>query len=126
MDISTVVSGGLDELVNKMNEAGSKDAWKARKAALDDVMAAVDKGGKFLEANKALYYVLLNVRKRVHDNQTNLKPLAVSVIVAIIGSLDLAAVPKALRLVAEGVCVCGGGVGWGGLGATNIPHSHRL
>ena len=43
---AVVVGAGVEELVAKMGEAGTKDSWKARKAALDELMAAVDKAGK--------------------------------------------------------------------------------
>ena len=37
VDIGTVLAGGVDELVAKMGEAGTKDSWKARKVRVTSV-----------------------------------------------------------------------------------------
>ena len=99
IDLSTLLD--IERTIGALNDTSSKDAWKIRKSALDEVLLAIDLAGHFVEANKHTFAILRNLKKRVNDTQTNLKPLAVGAIAVIVRALDVSVVPKALKAVAD-------------------------
>jgi hypothetical protein len=91
----------MKDVVTRLGSADGKNAWQARKVAIEEVMAACENSGRYVEANKAAAEVLKALRARLGDSQSNLKPLAAQAIADLVCSLDEASVPKYARLVAE-------------------------
>ena len=96
-DISALLD--VVKLISKMNCSGAKDAWKHRKSALDDILAAVTNSGDYLKANKHIFDILRHMKGRIQDTQMNIKPVAIKAIVSVLRALDSSAGPKALRVV---------------------------
>ena len=72
---------------------GSKDgktAWKARKAAMEDVESALKRCTGLLDTSrpKPLVDLLRALRERLSDSQSNLKPVASRLIGSILSSVD--------------------------------------
>ncbi len=91
----------MKDLVARLGSSDGKNAWQARKVAIEEVMAACDNSGRYVEANKAAAEILKALRARLGDSQSNLKPLAAQAISDLVCSLEETAVAKYARLVAE-------------------------
>lgn len=89
------------DIVQRLNNNDGKNAWQVRKTAIEEVVAGVERSSNYLEASKSLAEVLKALRGRLADSQSNLKPLAAAAIAQVVNSVDVAAVPKLLRLVGE-------------------------
>ena len=87
-----------DDCLDRMNDTGDKKSWRNRKEALDEVDAALSKCGGLLstegKAFSELKQLAANLRLRINDSQSNLKPLAASVIGSLLSRLDDAAQAK--------------------------------
>ena len=87
-----------NDCLDRMNDTGDKKSWRNRKEALDEVSAALDKccGLLSTEGNafSQLKQLATNLRLRINDSQSNLKPLAASVIGSLLTHLDDAAQAK--------------------------------
>lgn len=70
----------------------SKDAWKKRKEALEEVESACDKFKGLIstapECFKPLAELTRGLKNRLSDSQSNLKPLAARIIASLLGSVD--------------------------------------
>lgn len=81
-----------NDFLDRMNDTGDKKSWLRRKEALDEVDSALSKcGGLLLTEGKAfieLKQLATNLRLRLNDSQSNLKPLAASVIGSLLSKLD--------------------------------------
>jgi hypothetical protein len=81
-----------NDCLDRMNDTGDKKSWRNRKDALDEVDAALAKcGGLLSTEGKAfvqLKHLATNLRLRINDSQSNLKPLAASVIGSLLSHLD--------------------------------------
>jgi hypothetical protein len=68
-----------------------KTAWKARKAAMEDVDSALKRCSGLLETcrPKPLVDLLRALRERLSDSQSNLKPVAARLIGQILGAVDM-------------------------------------
>ncbi len=86
------------DCLDRMNDTGDKKSWRNRKEALDEVNAALGKSGGLLstegKAFQQLKQLAENLRLRLNDSQSNLKPLAASVIGLLLSHLDDAAQAK--------------------------------
>ena len=76
-----------------LSRLGSKDgktAWKARKAALEDVGKAIKNTNMLLDTSKMrpLVELLRALRDRLTDTQINLKPVAARLLGLILGSVE--------------------------------------
>jgi cytoskeleton-associated protein 5 len=78
-----------------------KTAWKARKAALEDVEKALKSSSGLLDTSKLrpLQDLLRAMRERLSDSQSNLKPLAARIIGLILGAMEGEAQGKLGKLV---------------------------
>jgi hypothetical protein len=86
------------DCLDRMNDTGDKKSWRNRKEALDEVNAALSKCGGLLSTDGKSFLELkqlaTNLRLRINDSQSNLKPLAASVIGSLLSHLDDAAQAK--------------------------------
>lgn len=80
-----------------------KDAWKKRKAALEEVESACDqyKGAMSTspECMKGLVELMRSLKSRLGDSQSNLKPMAARNISSILQSIDGTSQAKLGRIV---------------------------
>ena len=80
------------DCVDRMNDSGDKKSWRNRKDALDEVAAALSKCGGLLSTEGKSFLELkqlaANLRLRTNDSQSNLKPLAASVIGSLLSHVD--------------------------------------
>ncbi len=102
-DISSVLQVGY---LKTMGLTKGKDAWKGRKAAIEDVIAACKASGQYIEANRAAADVIKGLKERLSDSQSNLKPLAASAIAEVMVSLPTDVAPKFCRLFHEALLGC--------------------
>ena len=97
----------VDDVVTALNNVGDKDAWKQRKAALDEVLSAVTarSGVVPLQDTRAFVELLRGVKGRVGDTQVNLKPLALQCLASLVRSQDpsTGAAARALKLCAADI-----------------------
>jgi len=110
-DVATLMR--VDDVVTALNNVGDKDAWKQRKAALDEVLSAVTSkssgsgGGAAvpLQDTRAFVELLRGVKGRVGDTQVNLKPLALQCLASLVRSQDASngATARALKLCAADI-----------------------
>lgn len=87
-----LVSALKSDCLDRMNDTGDKKSWRNRKDALDEVDAALGKCGGLLSTEGKAFLQLkqlaANLRLRINDSQSNLKPLAASVIGSLLSHLD--------------------------------------
>lgn len=87
-----LVSALKRDCLDRMNDTGDKKSWRNRKDALDEVNAELGKCGGLLstegKAFSQLKHLAENLRLRINDSQSNLKPLAASVIGLLLSYLD--------------------------------------
>ncbi len=102
-DIASVLQVGY---LKTMGLTKGKDAWKGRKAAIEDIIAACKASGQHIEANRAAADVVKGLKERLSDSQSNLKPLAASAIAEVMVSLPTDAAPKFCRLFHEALLGC--------------------
>ncbi len=80
-----------------------KDAWKKRKAALEEVEAVCNQYNGLISSSpdsfKSLVELIKALKSRLGDSQSNLKPLAVKNIAAILSSVDGPAQGKLGKIV---------------------------
>ena len=74
------------------NSKEGKNAWKARKQALEDVENSLEKCGGLVSTKGGCFRSLADLcrglRERLNDSQSNLKPLAAKVIGLLLGAVD--------------------------------------
>lgn len=75
-------------IITELGFVDGKTSWQRRKAAMEAIIAACERSGHFLEANKPTGEVVKALKARMNDTQANLKPLAVSAIAHVVASLD--------------------------------------
>ncbi len=102
-DIASVLQGGY---LKTLGLTKGKDAWKVRKAVIEDIIAACKASGQHIEANRAAAGVIKGLKERLSDSQSNLKPLAASAIAKVMVSLPTDAAPKFCRLFHEALLGC--------------------
>eukprot|EP00984_Skeletonema_dohrnii_P004885 scaffold1721_cov119-Skeletonema_dohrnii-CCMP3373.AAC.3 len=87
-----LMSALKSDCLDRMNDTGDKKSWRNRKEALDEVDAALGKCGGLLSTEGKAFVQLkqlaANLRLRINDSQSNLKPLAASVIGSLLSHLD--------------------------------------
>jgi hypothetical protein len=88
----------------RLSLQGSKDgktAWKARKAAMEEVEAALKRCSGLLDTSsmKPLVDLLRALRERLSDSQGNLKPVAARIIGSILASVDKSSQGKLGKVV---------------------------
>ena len=87
-----LMSALKSDCLDRMNDTGDKKSWRNRKDALDEVDAALGKCGGLLSTEGKVFVQLkqlaANLRLRINDSQSNLKPLAASVIGSLLSHLD--------------------------------------
>lgn len=80
------------DCIDRMNDSGDKKSWRNRKDALDEVAAALSKCGGLISTEGKTFLELkqlaANLRLRTNDSQSNLKPLAASVIGSLLSHVD--------------------------------------
>eukprot|EP00981_Chlorochromonas_danica_P005425 scaffold1091_cov164-Ochromonas_danica.AAC.48 len=96
-DILSVLEKGI---LKEMNFTEGKTSWQNRKKALDNVIAACESSGHYLEYNKATGELVKSVKLRINDTQSNLKPVAMSALGHLIASFPPESGPKVLRAIA--------------------------
>lgn len=99
-DLLTLVDKNI---LIELNFSDGKTSWQNRKTAMESIIAACEKSGHFLDANKNTIEIVKALKGRINDTQANLKPIAVSCIGHLIASLEPVAGHKALRHVSEGL-----------------------
>lgn len=81
-----------NDCLDRMNDTGDKKSWRNRKDALDEVDAVLGKCGGLLSTEGKAFLQLkqlaANLRLRINDSQSNLKPLAASIIGSLLSHLD--------------------------------------
>lgn len=93
-------------IITELNFVDSKTSWQRRKAAMESIIAACERSGHFLEANKPTGEVVKALKARMSDTQANLKPVAVSAIAHVVASLDSkAAGVKVLQSMAPAMMI---------------------
>ncbi len=102
-NIASVLQGGY---LKTLGLTKGKDAWKGRKAVIEDVIAACKASGQNIEANHAAAGVIKGLKERLSDSQSNLKPLAASAIAEVMLSLPTDTAPKFCRLFHEALLGC--------------------
>ncbi len=102
-DIDSILQGGY---LKTLGLTKGKDAWKGRKSAIEDVIAACKASGHHIEANRAAAGVIKGLKERLSDSQSNLKPLAAGAIAEVMVSLPTDASPKFCRLFHEALLGC--------------------
>ncbi|CAM9903323.1 unnamed protein product [Scytosiphon promiscuus] len=98
VDLSTLLE---KDCLSRMQCVKGKEAWKGRKAAIEEVIQACGKSGNYLEANRFLVEVLKALTPRLADSQSNLKPLAASALAEVATSVGVDATTKLTRIFAE-------------------------
>lgn len=96
-DILSMLEKGI---LKEMNFTEGKNSWQNRKKALDNVIAACESSGHYLEYNKATGELVKSVKLRINDTQSNLKPVAMSALGHLIASFPPESGPKVLRAIA--------------------------
>ncbi len=80
-----------------------KDAWKKRKAALEEVSSACDQYKDLISTSPAsmsgLVELMRALKERLEDSQSNLKPIAAKNIASILNSVDNHSQAKLGRIV---------------------------
>jgi len=78
------------DCLSKMGAKDGKIAWKARKAALEDVEKALKNTSGLLDTSKirSLVDLLRAMKERLTDTQINIKPIAARLIGLILGSVE--------------------------------------
>jgi hypothetical protein len=85
-------------ILTDLNTTEGKDSWQVRKAALEKVLAACEGSGHYLDYSKSVPEMLKVLKARLYDTQSNLKPLAASVL----GHLIISFEPdKAIRVLKQ-------------------------
>lgn len=88
-DLMTVLSPNI---LTELDSSGSKDAWKKRKAALDEVEVTCSKYNGLIssspDALPGLVELVRALKSRMKDSQANLKPIAARDISLILNSVD--------------------------------------
>lgn len=89
------------DCLSRMGSKEGKTAWKARKAALEDVEKALKSSSGLLDTSKLrpLQDLLRAMRERLSDSQSNLKPLAARMIGLVLGAVEGEAQGKLGKLV---------------------------
>lgn len=89
------------DCLSRMGSKDGKTAWKARKAALEDVEKALKSSSGLLDSSKLrpLQDLLRAMRERLSDSQSNLKPLAARIIGLVLGAVEGEAQGKLGKLV---------------------------
>ncbi|CAM9466508.1 unnamed protein product, partial [Hapterophycus canaliculatus] len=103
VDLGTLLD---KDCLSRMQCIKGKEAWKGRKAAMEDVIQACGKSGNYLEANRFLAEVLKALTPRLADSQSNLKPLAASALAEVASSVGADATTKLTRIYAEPLLAC--------------------
>ncbi len=87
-----LMSALKSDCLDRMNDTGDKKSWRNRKEALDEVNDALGKSGGLLSTERKAFQQLKqlaeNLRLRLNDSQSNLKPVAASVIGLLLSHLD--------------------------------------
>jgi len=80
------------DCLTNMGTKDGKNSWKIRKSAMDEVEAALSKSnGMISTAKKEMNYVMSvakALRERLGDSQSNLKPIAASLLGKLLSSVD--------------------------------------
>ncbi|CAM9795466.1 unnamed protein product [Ectocarpus sp. 6 AP-2014] len=103
IDLSTLLE---KDCLPRMQCIKGKDAWKGRKAAIEEVVQACGKSGNHLEANRFMVEVLKALTPRLADSQSNLKPLAAGALAEVASSVGADSSPKLTRIYAEPLLAC--------------------
>ena len=78
------------DCISRMGSKDGKTAWKARKAALEDLEKALKGSSGLIDTSKMRPVVdlLRALKERLSDSQSNLKPVAARLIGSILGSVE--------------------------------------
>ncbi|KAG7371784.1 hypothetical protein IV203_017926 [Nitzschia inconspicua] len=78
------------DCISRMGSKDGKTAWKARKAAMEDVEKALKSSSGVIDAStiRPLIDLLRALKERLADSQSNLKPMAARLIGDILGSVE--------------------------------------
>ena len=87
------------DLLAKMGQTEGKNAWKARKEAMESVKAQLEKTEYLVKADSQVHDLLRSLKERLSDSQSNLKPLAAGIIADMICSLDATSATKYCKVV---------------------------
>ena len=90
------------DCITQMATKEGKNAWKLRKAAMDEVNQALEKSNGLVSSEdkhlSQVASVIKALRERLDDSQSNLKPQAANLIGKVLGSLDAIAQGKLAKL----------------------------
>lgn len=91
------------DCISRMTTTDGKNAWKQRKEAMEEVTQAANKCCGLLstegKAYTALKEIMVALRSRMNDSQSNLKPLAATTMASILSRVDEAAQAKYGKVV---------------------------
>jgi len=80
------------DCISRISETEGKAAWKIRRDAMEEVRLSVDKCGGLISAEGkafvSLKQLFLALRSRLNDSQSNLKPVAATLIGSLLNHLD--------------------------------------
>lgn len=85
----------------ELNISDDKTSWQNRKTALENILAACERSGHYLDPGKNSGELVKSLKARMNDTQANLKPIAAAVIGHLVASFEISIGSKLLRLVAE-------------------------
>lgn len=104
-DLVTALKG---DCLSRMAATVDKNSWKLRKEAMDEVMQEANKCSGLLstegKAYAALKEVVVALRNRMNDSQSNLKPLAANAMESIISRVDEPSQAKFGKVVFPSLC----------------------
>ena len=98
-----LVASLTSDYLSRLNSTEGKTAWKIRRDALDEIKMNVDKCGGLIATNgssfPALKQLFAALCSRLNDSQSNLKPIAATLIGTIISLVDDDSKAKLGRIV---------------------------
>jgi cytoskeleton-associated protein 5 len=99
-DLCTIVDKAI---LSELNLTEGKNSWQNRKTALESIIAACERSGHYLEANKQTVEVIKALKTRLNDTQANLKPVAAMALGHTLASFDTESAGKVLKSIVGGL-----------------------
>jgi len=100
IDLTTVLN---KDYLSDLGKVEGKNSWKVRKQAMDDINGAIDKCGSLILSTgqhlAQLVEIVRALNERMNDSQSNLKPVAATVVGKLISSVDEVAQIKLGRIL---------------------------